>query len=183
MTRCRMFLVALSLALVGMGSSAGAEIKLGYIDSQKILDQYKPYEDASKELNRYQDELRREISTMQNELAKMQETYERQSLLLSDKRKQEEQQAIVKKQQELQRFVQEYSHPERGSLARKNVELMEPILQTINEIIKQVAEDEGFDFVLNTATLAYAKEAHDLTDRVIEALTKDLEAKARESGQ
>ena len=54
----------------------------------------------------------------------------------------------------------------------------------MNEIIKQVAEDEGFDFVLNTTALAYAKEAHDLTDRVIEALTKDLEAtKAKESGQ
>ena len=86
MTRCRMFLVALSLALVGMGSSAGAEIKLGYIDSQKILDQYKPYQDALREFSRYEDELGREINTMRNELAKMQETYERQSLLLSDKR-------------------------------------------------------------------------------------------------
>ena len=112
MTRCRMFLVALSLALVGMGSSAGAEIKLGYIDSQKILDQYKPYQDALREFSRYEDELGREISTMRNELAKMQETYERQSLLLSDKRKQEEQQAIVKKQQEMQRFVQEASDPQ-----------------------------------------------------------------------
>ena len=183
MTRCRMFLVALSLALVGMGSSAGAEIKLGYIDSQKILDQYKPYQDALREFSRYEDELGREISTMRNELAKMQETYERQSLLLSDKRKQEEQQAIIKKQQEMQRFVQEASDPQRGSLARKTAELSEPIIQTVNEIIKQVAEDEGFDFVLNTTALAYAKEAHDLTDRVIEALTKDLEAKAKESGQ
>ncbi len=182
MTRCRMFLVALSLTLVGMVSSVGAEIKLGYIDSQKILDEYKPYQDALKEFNRYEEELGREISAMQNDLEKMQETYERQSLLLSEKRKREEQQAIVKKQQELQRFVQEASDPQRGRLARKTAELSEPIIQTVNEVIKQVAEENGFDFVLNTTALAYAKETHDLTDKVLEALAKDLEAKAKTSG-
>ncbi len=183
MTRCRLFSVALSLALVGMAGAASAELKLGYIDSQKILDQYKPYQDALKEFNRYEDELGREISTMQNDLAKMQETYERQSLLLSDKRKQEEQQAILKKQQELQKFVQEATDPQRGRLARKTAELSEPIIQTVNAIIKQVAEDNGFDFVLNSTALAYAKEIHDLTDKVLEALVKDLEAQAKTSGQ
>jgi len=96
MTRCRLLYVALSLALTGIASTARAELKIGYIDSQKILDQYKPYQDALREYSRYEDELQREMSTMQNDLAKMQDTYERQSLLLSDKRKQEEQQAIIK---------------------------------------------------------------------------------------
>ena len=77
MTRCRLLYVALSLALTGIASTAGAELKLGYIDSQKILDQYKPYQDALREYSRYEDELQREISTMQNDLAKMQDTYER----------------------------------------------------------------------------------------------------------
>ncbi|MYF17094.1 MAG: OmpH family outer membrane protein, partial [Gemmatimonadetes bacterium] len=153
MTRCRLLYVALSLALTGIASTAGAELKLGYIDSQKILDQYKPYQDALREFNRYEEELQREISTMQNDLAKMQDTYERQSLLLSDKRKQEEQQAILKKQQELQRFVQDATSPQ-GRLARKTAELSEPIIQTVNAVIKQVAEDEDFDFVLNSTALA-----------------------------
>ena len=181
MTRCRLLYVALSLALTGIASTAGAQLKLGYIDSQKILDQYKPYQDALREFNRYDEELQRKIGTMQNDLAKMQDTYERQSLLLSDKRKQEEQQAIMKKQQELQRFVQDATSPQ-GHLARKTAELSEPIIQTVNAIIKQVAEDEGFDFVLNSTALAYAKEAHDLTDKVLEALAKDLEAKAKTEG-
>ena len=181
MTRFRLLFVALSLALTGIASTAGAELKMGYIDSQKILEQYKPYQDALREYSRYEDELQREMSTKQNELAKMQDTYERQSLLLSDKRKQEEEQAIRKKHEELQRFVQDATSPQ-GSLARKTAELSEPIIQTVNAIVKQVAEDEGFDFVLNSTALAYAKEAHDLTDKVLEALAKDLEAKAKSEG-
>ena len=170
-------------ALSALVSTVSAEIKIGYIDSQKILEQYKPYQEALKEFSRYEEELGREINTMQNELVKMQETYERQSLLLSEKRKQEEQQAIMKKNQELQRFVQEASDPQRGRLARKTAELSEPIIQNVNEIIKQVAEGEGFDFVLNSAALAYAKEAHDLTEKVLESLAKDLEAEIKTGGQ
>ena len=176
----RTIFVALTMALTV--SSVGAEMKLGYIDSQKILEQYKPYLDALKEFSRYEEELGREINTMQNDLAKIQETYERQSLLLSEKRKQEEQQSIVKKQRDLQRFVQEATDPQRGRLARKTAELSEPIIQKVNEVIKRVAEDDGFDFVLNSAALAYAKEDHDLTEKVLEALAKDLEAQIKTGG-
>lgn len=183
MTRCRTIFIALTMVLTSMVNIAGAEVKMGYIDSQKILEQYRPYQEALKEFGRYEEELGREINTMQNDLAKMQETYERQSLLLSEKRKQEEQQAILKKQQDLQRFVQEATDPQRGRLARKTAELSEPIIQKVNEVIKRVAEDDGFDFVLNSAALAYAKEAHDLTDKVLESLVKDLEAQTKNSAQ
>ncbi len=180
MIRYRMWFLA--LALMGFAGTTQAQMKLGYVDSQKILEQYKPYQDAQKEYDRFQEELGREVNMRQNELAKMQENYERQSLLLSEKRKQEEQQAIVKKQQDLQRFVQEASDPERGRLAQKTSELLQPIVQKVNEVIKTVAENNSYDFVLNTAALAYAKDAHDLTDKVLEALAKDLEA-SQKTGQ
>ena len=182
MRRSHWLILALT-AVFGLTGAAQAQVKIGYIDSQKILDQYKPYQDALKEFNRYEEELSREVNMRQNELVKMRETYERQSLLLSEKRKQEEQQAIIKKQQELERFVQEATDPQRGRMAKKTAELSEPIIRKVNEIIKQVAEDNGYDFVLNTAALAYAKETHDLTDKVLEALAKDLEAAQKTLGQ
>lgn len=175
--------VALAVIVTGFIGTANAEMKLGYIDSEKILSEYKPYLDAQKEFQRYEEELEREVSKRRNDLMKMQETFERQALLLSEKRKQEEQQAIIQKNQELQRFVQEAADPQRGRLAQKTQELSEPIIRKVNEIITQVAEDENYDFVLNSAALAYAKETHDLTDKVLEALAKDLEATTKASGQ
>ena len=41
-----------------------------------------------------------------------------------------------------------------------------------------VAKDNGYDFVFNTAALAYGDEAHDLTEKVLEALQKELEAES-----
>jgi outer membrane protein len=175
--------VVLAVMVAGFVGTAQAQMKLGYIDSEKILSEYKPYLDAQKEFQRYEEELEREVSKRRNDLIKMQETFERQALLLSEKRKQEEQQAIMQKNQELQRFVQEAADPQRGRLAQKTQELSEPIIRKVNEIITQVAEDENYDFVLNSAALAYAKEVHDLTDKVLEALAKDLEATTKAGGQ
>ena len=176
------FILLVALVCIAMGMQtpiSGAEIKMGYIDSQKILEQYKPYQDALKEYSRYEEELSREINKQQNDLVKMQENYERQALLLSDKRKQEEQQAILKKRQGLERFVQETTDPSRGKLAQKQASLSEPIYRRINEIIKKVAENDGYDFVLNTASLAFAKEDYDLTEKVLEELQRDDEARGQ----
>jgi len=175
--------VALAVMVAGLMGTAQAQMKLGYIDSEKILSEYKPYLDAQKEFQRYEEELEREVSKRRNDLIKMQETFERQALLLSEKRKQEEQQAIMQKNQDLQRFVQEAADPQRGRLAQKTQELSEPIIRKVNEIITKVAEDENYDFVLNSAALAYAKEAHNLTDKVLEALAKDLETTTKAGGQ
>jgi outer membrane protein len=89
--------VVLAVMVAGFVGTAQAQMKLGYIDSEKILSEYKPYLDAQKEFQRYEEELEREVSKRRNDLIKMQETFERQALLLSEKRKQEEQQAIMQK--------------------------------------------------------------------------------------
>lgn len=177
------WILGIALILCGFVGTSQAQMKIGYIDSEQILNQYRPYLDAQKEFQRYEEELGREITKRSNELNQMKETFERQALLLSEKRKQEEQQAIIQKQQDLQRFVQEASDPQRGRLAQKTAELSEPIIRKVNEVISKVAEDEGFDFVLNSAALAYAKDTHDLTSQILEALEKDLEATAKAGGQ
>ena len=86
---------------------------------------------------------------------------------------------MMKKEQDLQRFLQEVSDPERGKLARKNAEILTPIVTKVNKVVQEVAKENGYDFVFNTAALSYANEAYDLTEKVLEALKKDLEAEAK----
>lgn len=157
-------------------SLAGAELKIGYIDSDEILANHKPFLDGEKEVQRYRMELEKEFTKRQNELEKMTETYERQSLLLSDKRKQEEQRAILQKQEELRRYLSEISAPQDGKLARKSQEVLAPIINRVNIVVQRVAKESGYDFVFNASTLAFASESFDLTQKVLDALQKELEA-------
>ncbi len=150
-----------------------AQGKIGYIEPQRILTQYKPFQEAQKEYGRYEEDLNREFTKMQNDFEKMKETYERQKLLLSEKRKQEEEQALMRKQEELQRLLNEVTDPDRGKLAQKQQELTAPILAQVNEVVATVAKESGYDFVLNTSGLVYANEDHDLTEKVLEVLLKE----------
>ena len=174
-------IVAAVLGLLFTASAALAQTKIGYVDPQKFLGSYKPYQEAQREYSRYEEELNKEFAKLQNEYEKMKETYERQELLFTEKRKQEEQRTLMRKQEELQRFMKEVTDPERGKLALKQQELSAPIHAHVNEVVQTVAKENGYDFVLNTIALVYANEDHDLTERVLEALQKAEEDKQKGS--
>ena len=155
-----------------------AQSKVAYFDPQQILGKYIPFQEAQREYGRYEEELNREFTKMQNELKEMKDEYDRQKLMLYGAKKQEREQALMKKEEELQRLVSEVTDPERGKLAKKQQELTQPILAQVNEVVAKVAKENGYDYVLNTAALVYANEDFDLTEQVLEELEKTLEEDA-----
>ena len=174
--------LAAALGVCFLASSAWAQMKIGYVDPQKFLASYKPFQEAQREYTRYEEDLNREFSKLQNEFEKMKETYERQQLLFTEKRKQEEQRTLGRKQEELQRFMKEVTDPERGKLALKQQELSAPIHAHVNEVVQKVAKEKGYDFVLNTVALVYANEEHDLTELVLDELVKASEEQGQKAG-
>jgi outer membrane protein len=102
-------------------------------------------------------------------------------LLLSEQRKTELQAEIETEAQRLQEFgrtVQE-------ELMKKNFDLHNPIFERINAAIKALAEEEGYDYVLDAGSaggaVVYAKEDYDLTDKLLARL-QAAPAKAAGSG-
>jgi outer membrane protein len=174
----RLWLIAASTGMVALlaASTSWAQMKVGYLDSEEILAKYKPLQEAEKEVQRFRTELEKEYTERENELKKLQATYDNRKLIASKSWKEETERELARMQQDIQRFLQEIGDPARGKLAKKNQEILAPILNKVNEVVQGVAKDNGYDFVFNTAALAYANEEHDLTQMVLEALEKELEA-------
>ena len=177
----RFVLAAVCMGIVLPSTTLWAQSKVAFFDPQQILGKFKPFQEAQREYGRYEEELNREFTKMQNELQEMKDEYERQKLMLYGDKKQEREQALMRKEGELQRLVSEVTDPERGKLAKKQQELTQPILAQVNEVVAKVAKDNGYDYVLNTAALVYANEDHDLTEKVLEELDKSLEDEASSS--
>jgi len=175
--------VAVAALAVVQSPQVEAQAKVGYIDADAITNGYKRFQDAQKTAQQYEEELTKEFNKSQNELARLQENFDRQGLLMSEQRKKEEQQNIDRKKAELQKFLEDVSG-QGGKLQRKTQELLQPIILRVNEAIATVAKDKGYDFVLNTASIAYANEDFDLTALVLEQLQKEdeEELKAQTSG-
>jgi outer membrane protein len=162
---------------------ASAQLKLGYIDSQKILSSYKEAQDAQKQLQELNRRWEEEGTNMQKELQTKLEELESQALLLSEERKKEKETELQNLNIRLQQFQQEKWGPQ-GEVYSKRAELMQPVIDKINTVIKQIGTNEKFDYifdVVNGNILHVSPSQPDLTDKVLEELNKSVAAKPASS--
>jgi len=171
----------LSLMLLIATPGFGQKLKIGYIHSQKILAEYKEAQDAQKKLDEIIRQWENEGMEMQQKLQQLQEQFEAQSLLLSEAKKREKQQEMQNLALQLQKFQRDKFDPNSGEVLKKQAELVQPIYDKINAVIKKIGDDEKFDYIFDTATggiLHAGADQPDLTDRVLEELNKGQSVKA-----
>ncbi len=165
------------LIILALGSTALAQgLKIGYIDSVRLRQEYKGFTDAQakydKEVAEWQkkaDRLSKEVNDLQNEL-------ESQKLLLSDEKRREKEEELQKRRDEYQQYVNQIFGPG-GKAEQRNVELTKPLLEKINAVLEKIANEGGYDFIFDAANgnIAYAKKEFDLTDILLEELEKESE--------
>jgi len=174
-TRNAWLVVFIGVMLVG--SSAFAQ-KMGYINSQKIVANYKEAQDTQERLNKINATWEEEGKALQKQFQEMGEQLESQSLLLSEERKREKQQELQTLYMKIQQYQAE-KWGQGGEFYKKQEELMQPIFDKINQAIKKVAELQNFDYVFDTVAgnIVYASPRQvDLTEDVIKDLEKGLES-------
>jgi len=169
--------LVVGLLLLSWGATTIAQnLKLGYIDSMRIRQEYKGFTDAQakydKEVAEWQkqaDQLSKEVSDLQNEL-------ESQKLLLSDEKRKEKEDQLQKKKNEYQQYVSQIFGPG-GKAEQRNTELTKPLLDKINAVLEKIANEGGYDYIFDAANgnIAFAKKEFDLTDAVLEELEKESE--------
>jgi outer membrane protein len=167
------FIVSLMFLIATPGF--GQKLKIGYIHSQKILADYKEAQDAQKKLDEIIRQWENEGLEMQQKLQQLREQYDAQSLLLSETKKKEKQQEVEALWMQLQKFQRDKFDPQSGEVLKKQAELVQPIYDKINAVIKKIGDEEKFDYIFDTANggiLHAGADQPDLTDRVLEELNK-----------
>jgi len=153
---------------------AEAELRIGFINSEIILQQYVAVERAMETFNRDVEGWQQELEQMSDDLESLQQELDHQSLMLSDERRQE-------KELEYQRQLTEYEKLKEsiwasdGLVEQRNEELLRPIINSIQAVLEQIATEEGYDFIFDAAdnNILYGDPGYDLTDRVVETLNAE----------
>jgi outer membrane protein len=119
------------------------------------------------------------IQEWQDELAKLErnwqqeyDTYEERKLIMSDQKRIEKEQELIKLEDEINQFRQG-KFGVNGELFKKQDEVMKPVQNKIFTAIKEVAEEKGLDFVFDRSgdiLFLYAKDEYDITLDVLEKL-------------
>ncbi|MEA1912672.1 MAG: OmpH family outer membrane protein [candidate division WOR-3 bacterium] len=162
-----------TLVFILLTLPALAEQKIGYIDSQRVLSEYKGAAEIKSRYEQKISEWRNKAENLKNEIQKLQKSFQTQSLMLSEEAKLRKAQEIEKKQQEYQQFIQSV-WGQGGEAERLNQELMQPLLREIDTLLTKIGKEEEYSVILDASSgaVVYADDLLDITDRVIESLNR-----------
>jgi outer membrane protein len=170
----RRFLKVSVFALCATVSLTWAELKIGYINSEAIFQDYEGTKDAQDKFNKEVAKWEQEASKKQKNIKDLKDQIDKQSLLLSADRKKALEDSLESKMAEYQKFLQE-KFGQKGEALSKNEELTKPIIEKINKIIEKIAKEENYDYIFDARAggVVFAKKAYDLSDRVLALLSKE----------
>ncbi|MFZ1947221.1 MAG: OmpH family outer membrane protein [bacterium] len=174
----RLVLGAVVSAALLPASLCFAEGQIGFVNATAVFEQYSAAKEAQQAYEKEMSDLNVQVEAMERDIKAAAETLEARKYLFSEERLREKQIDLEKKQQDYVKFRQEAE----TRAARRNEELTRPIVDSIEQAAKTVAEKDGFDLVLDAAAgiVVYSKPELDLTDRVLQEL--ELKKQAAETG-
>jgi outer membrane protein len=159
-------LLAAALATVVslLAATASAQTKMAVVDVQRAVMQSEDGLRAQATLKKVFDSRQQELNKRQTDLQKQKEEIDKQKTVLSQAALQKKVDDWQKEMLELQQTFVEYNK----ELEKKQKELTDPIFERVLGAIKRIAGTDGYDLIVDRATVAFARGDLDLTDRVIQ---------------
>jgi outer membrane protein len=160
--------MALSFALIGEGTGAvAAELKIGFIDAERINRESAPAEVASKRLEKEFAPRAQELQRREAQIKALQGQLEKESVTMSESDRRAKEQELGRITLDFQRLQREY----REDLNLRRNQELQALFERANRVIKQIAESEKYDLILQEAV--YRSPRLDITDRVLKALSAE----------
>lgn len=156
------------------GSVQAKELKIAYVNVDKVIKQYHDLQEAKNELNRTVVQWEKQRDSLRKVIDSVKQVYENQKVMLSEETKLEMENEIKNREEEYKDFWRSIWGKD-GKLEKKTKELVDPLTKKIYDTIKKMAEDEGYDLVLDISSgaVVYASLENDITGTVLDELNKE----------
>jgi outer membrane protein len=160
------------LLLLIFSGITNAQMKIGYVDSDAIMDKLPDAQDAKQKLDAFVQEWQTELNKIENTWKTKYDDYEKRKLIMTDQTRAETEAELVK----LEKQVSDYREKKfgtNGEMFQKQDELMKPVQNKVFSAIKDVAQEEDYDYVFDRSgdiLLLYAKDKYDITVKVLNKL-------------
>jgi len=162
-TMIRPCLAAL-LALVITSGVQAQEFRVGFVNTDRIFREASTAKQAQTKLEQEFSKREKELVDMGNNLKTASEKLERDAPTLSEAQRNQRQRTLAEQDRDFQRKRREFQE---DLNARKNEELQQ-VLERANRVVRQIAETEKYDLILQEAV--YVNPKHDITEKVIRAI-------------
>jgi outer membrane protein len=160
--------LGLALALLAPALPALAEVKVAIVDTRRAVISSEGGKAAESTLSQLEDKKKKELEPRSGKCKKLQEDIEAQRFVLSDEAIQERMMEFQSCQRDLERDFQ----AAKDELAVQNRKLLAPLMKKLEEAVKEIGKDKGFDLVLERSNsgILFSTDSLDITDLVIKKL-------------
>jgi outer membrane protein len=171
MLKGKQWVVAGVIATVLAGGAIANELKVGYVNTQRLFRDapvaIKAQKKLDAEFSKRNQELQKQAKTIQS----LQEALEKEGLTMSEKDRSTKERELSEQSRDFQRKQREF----REDLNLRQNEEMAAVLERANKVIKQIAEAEKYDLVVQDAV--FVSQRLDITEKVIKALVESAPSK------
>ena len=176
-------LVIAGAALLSASEAGAQNVKLGYIDSVRIFENYTFAKDAQERFTREIEAWRRESDERLEAIERRRRELQEESLVLSEEKRLEAETQLQRDLSDYEQFVQTFWGPN-GRAASLNEQLTTEVIVKVRDVVERIARDEAYDLVLDAAdgNVIFAVRSLDLTDRVLDLLNQEASGTTVPSG-
>lgn len=162
----------LSILLLFAISIAASAQKFALIDTEYIMKNIPSAQSANEQMQQATKKYQSEVEALAKEAQKMFQDYQAKASTLTATQKTKKEDEIVAKEQAAAELKRNYFGPE-GELAKMRDKLMTPIQDEIYETVKAIAQQHGYDMVVDRASatgIIFANPRIDISDEVLRKL-------------
>ena len=149
-------------------------IKIGYIDTEYILENLPEYNQISKRLEEKAGDWKKEIEERSRKIDQKKESLKSERILLTSEMIEEIEEEILIDEEELSEYQQKRFGP-RGDLIIQKQQLIQPIQDQIFNAIRELAKSRNYDFIFDKSAdivMLYSDKRYDLSDQILRTISR-----------
>lgn len=166
------FFILLFLTSTFIFSQRG--IKIGYIDTEYILENLPEYNQISKRLEEKASDWKKEIEERSRKIDQKKESLKSERILLTSEMIEEIEEEILIDEEELSEYQQKRFGP-RGDLIIQKQQLIQPIQDQIFNAIRELAKSRNYDFIFDKSAdivMLYSDKRYDVSDQILRTISR-----------
>ena len=154
----------LGATLAGGGLAQAQDIKIGYVNAERLTRDSAPAKAAQAKLEAEFGKRERDLNDLASRLKAAADKLDKDGPTLAESERTRRQRELVEQDRDLARKRREFQE----DLTQRRNEELAGLVERANRVIRQIAEQEKYDVILQEAVFAGPKV--DITDKVIKAL-------------
>jgi len=149
-------------------------IKIGYIDTEYILENLPEYNEVSVRLEEKAADWKKEIEDRSRKIEQKKESLNSERILLTSEMIGEIEEEILIYEEELSEYQQKRFGP-RGDLIIQKQQLIQPIQDQIFNAIRELAKSKNYDFIFDKSAdivMLYSNKRYDVSDQILRTISR-----------